>query len=165
LSARDDLFQPSLQDHPGVQPIPRERPWRLGSQLWVAFFGGPLAIAIIAYLNARRLGVARARERAILALGLGVSLAYAVALVFWITPALAAAEPGSGERTLLRYSSRAVALVLYLGLRLLQRQADALYRFHRDAPESEIYAPLWVPGFLAGLFSLGAILALARIAG
>jgi len=163
LSSRDDLFQPTLQDHPSIARDSLARPWRLGSQLWVAFFGGPLAIAGIAYLNARRLGVPRRRANVILAAGAGASIVYLAALGVWIVPALASGVD-SGERTLLRYSGRAFALLLYVVLRLLQRQADALYRFHRDGNEDEIYESLWGPGALACLLGGGAAAAAGWLA-
>ena len=47
------------------------RPWRLMSQTYVAFFGGVIASTVIAFLNARRLGVEAARRRLILLVGAG----------------------------------------------------------------------------------------------
>jgi hypothetical protein len=44
----DPLLQPSLQDR---EPDYGDPPWRLESQVWVAFFGGVEALTIIAWLN------------------------------------------------------------------------------------------------------------------
>ena len=57
IAEPDGLLRPSLQDAhlPGTHG-PR-RPWRVGSQFFVAFFGGILPGALIAYLNGRRLGL------------------------------------------------------------------------------------------------------------
>ena len=66
---RGDIFRPSLQGHDSVGRLPQERPWRLYSQFFVAFFGGVLAVTAIAYLNGKRLGLSDARLRVIIVLG------------------------------------------------------------------------------------------------
>lgn len=48
----DDLFSPSVTEARGVQ----EAPYRAGSMIFPAFFGGPFAILPFAARNARRYG-------------------------------------------------------------------------------------------------------------
>jgi hypothetical protein len=69
----DKLLRPTLQD----QRRTGARPWRVESQVYVGFFGGPLAIGAIAFLNSHRLGVpgnGRARISAITAIVLLLGL-------------------------------------------------------------------------------------------
>ena len=54
---RDELFAPTLSQTARTELPPGEKPWRLNSQFYVAFFGGPLAAGTIGYLNGKRLGV------------------------------------------------------------------------------------------------------------
>ena len=81
-SERDaDLFSPSL-----TQSVRRElpagsRPWRLDSQFYVAFFGGPLAAGAIGVLNGKRLGLSRERLSAIGGIGVAGFVAVAVVAV------------------------------------------------------------------------------------
>lgn len=61
----DDLFRPTIE----AQPVPAERPWRPGSIVYPAFFGGPLAAAVLGILNGRRLALGRTALLAIAAAG------------------------------------------------------------------------------------------------
>ena len=65
----DDLFSPSLRDRAAIPA--GARPWRLSSQFYVAFFGGPLAAAAIGVVNGRRLGLGTGRLVGIAAAGVG----------------------------------------------------------------------------------------------
>jgi tetratricopeptide (TPR) repeat protein len=72
----DDLFKPTIID----RPMPVQRPWRVDSLVYPAFFGGPLAVMYLGALNARRLGVG-GRQVALILLS-GVVALVAQLLVF-----------------------------------------------------------------------------------
>ncbi len=131
-SADDDLLRPTLADRVG--PAAGEaKPWRLGSQVYVAFFGGAIAVAAIALLNAERLRLDRRSEVLIAACGLaGLIGTVVLAAVVDDLPA---------------FGRRAVALLAWGGMWLVQRGADRSFAFH--AREEEPYASLWVPGLVA----------------
>jgi hypothetical protein len=63
----DDLFTPTIHE----RPTTAKPPWRPESIFYPAFFGGPLAAAILGLLNGRRLGLGRGPLVAIAATGLG----------------------------------------------------------------------------------------------
>jgi hypothetical protein len=130
-----------------------ERPWRLGSQFYVAFFGGPLAAGAIGYVNAKRLGLPGPRLTAIAAIGVACFVgAVAVAV------ALADTDAGRGPRLMLAVAG----VVAYLGVRELQKEADRLYGLTRD--DEQAYDSLWGPGLAAvvllGIFSVVVVAAL-----
>ena len=148
-NARDDLFQPSLR---GVARKPREegnRPWRLGSQFYVAFFGGPLAVAAIAWFNAERLGMPSSARRWIPAIGLAGLVASVVAAVAIDT------DLGGAQRLIVRIAGVAAFGLLYL----LQRAPDRVYHAFNEGDEDALYDSLWGPG-LAATFGLGILQAI-----
>ena len=129
----DDLLQPRLQGVRRKTLAEGERPWRLGSQVYVAFFGGPLAAAAVGYLNAGRLGLPRERRAAIVAAGL---VGFAVAIVVALTV--------ESEWTRPRFLLLATGLLAYSATYRLQRAADRLYGLGRD--EETAYDSLWQTG-------------------
>ena len=135
------LFEPSLRDLDRSAPGAGARPWRLGSQVYVAFFGGPLAVAVIAWLNARRLGMPTTKRHALLAVGVAGFTATIVA-------ALVAADALSGSRRLL---ASFVGLAAYGLLFLVQRPYDRAYHAFTHGDEDELYDSLTNPGVLATL--------------
>jgi hypothetical protein len=147
--ARDDLFQPSLR---GVARKPREvgsRPWRLGSQFYVAFFGGPLAVAAIAWFNSERLGMPASTRRWIAATGVaGLIASVAAALVI-------ETDFGGAQRLIVRIAGVVAFGLLYL----LQRAPDRVYHAFNDGDEDDLYDSLWGPG-LAATFGLGILQAI-----
>lgn len=128
----DDLLRPSLEDRT-PPPTGGERPWRLGSQVYVAFFGGPVAVTAVALLNAERLRLRPTASVLIAACGLAGLIA---------TVVLAASI-----EDLPSYGRRAVALAAWGGMWWAQRLADRTYGFH--ARDEEPYASLWIPGIAA----------------
>lgn len=136
----DDLLRPTLAQH--APPIAGgRRPWRLGSQVYVAFFGGPVAVTAIALLNARRLRLDRRASGLIAVCGVA-------GLVGTVVLALAVDDlPSAGRRV--------VALVAWGGMYLVQRTADRSFAFH--AHDDEDYASLWLPGILAVIAGNGAL--------
>lgn len=142
----DDLFQPSLKKQ---APIYVDKPWALENQFWVAFFGGTLAITVLAYLNSQRFKMTIAAQRRILLVGLaGVFLTIILAVVlggmdlpdYW-------AEGRAG-----RMAGRVVAILTYLVLHRLQVPANRLYRAFYDGR----YESLWQVGVVIVLV-VGAI--------
>ena len=129
----DDLLEPTLDRH-RARPEDAPRVWRLGSQLYVAFFGGPLAAAAVGFLNGKRLGLPAGRLALIVAIG-------AVGLV-----AAGAVGASLGGDVSPRFLLIAAGVASYLGIRELQKHADRRLRAGRD--EDEIYASLWIPGLL-----------------
>lgn len=131
----DDLFTPTLADY-RPRPADAPRPWRLGSQFYTAFFGGPIAAAAVGCLNGRRLGLGRGRLLAIAAVGL-VGFAAAVAVV-------ATVDAGGSAP---RFVVQAAGALCYVATRVLQKVADRRYRVQTLSPDDdEAYAGLLGPG-------------------
>jgi hypothetical protein len=135
----DDLLKPSVE--PPARRPGDALPWRLGSIVYVAFFGGAAAAAAISVANAQRLGLPRKVLAQIAALG-----------VAGVVGVIAVAE-AVGDGDALRVAIRAVALAAYGGMYLLQRSADRIHHFHQQDPDAA-YESLWGPGLLA-VFTFG----------
>lgn len=73
----DDLFTPTI-----TSAVPAKPPWRVDSLVYPAFFGGPLAAAVLGLLNARRLRVGPLAFLAVAATGIG---AIAVRIAFLVS--------------------------------------------------------------------------------
>ena len=129
---RDDLLQPTLAGHQTRPPV--DKPWRVGSQVYVAFFGGALAVGAIGALNARTL---RMSARAVAAIA-GIALAAEAALV----TAVVATDTDE-----IRIISIVAGLAAFGGSYLLQRSPDRVYHFHSD--DEEPYESLFGPGLIA----------------
>jgi fatty acid desaturase len=137
MSNDTDLFTPTLTQT-GLRELPAgSRPWRLGSQFYVAFFGGPLAIGAIGFLNGKRLELSQQRLWAIAAAALAGFLALVVAV--------AVVDPGGRARVMIAVAGVASFLVI----RELQKDPDRLYAINRD--EDDAYDSLWGPGLAAVL--------------
>jgi hypothetical protein len=130
----DDLLQPSLAGRSDELLVPGERPYRLSSQVYVAFFGGALAVGAIALQNSARL---RQPNRARWMI-LGIALA-AEALLFAFTATLL--------DEVSRLASTGAGLLAYGGLFLVQRSADRVYHYH--ARVEDPYDSLLGPGVIA----------------
>ena len=109
------------------------RPWRLGSQLYVAFFGGVIAATAIAVENARRL---RAPRR--------VMWSIAGAAVLGLAGLIAVASLVSSE---VRIVVQLVSVAAWGLMFLAQRQWDRVYGVY--APNDEPYGSLLLPGLAA----------------
>jgi hypothetical protein len=140
-TSRDDLLAPSLQGEARVEPLTAgRRPWQLTSQFYVAFFGGALAVAAIAWVNAQRLRAPRETQRWILVLGgLGVLASVIVSYLLY----------GSDFRRATRFGYRIVAVLLAGALYKLQESADRVYSFRAPGGEGDQYDRMWGPGLLA----------------
>jgi hypothetical protein len=143
-----DLFAPTLQTHEAA--VERPKPWRLGSQLWVAFFGGALAYTAIAYLNGQRLGLPKARLQQILAIG-AVGFIATIIVDYMLLNQMSS-DSLSDESRGARFAGRIVAVAVYGIVYQMQKSADRVYRYaHNDS-----YASLWKPGLIA-VFGLGIV--------
>jgi hypothetical protein len=129
---KDDLLQPTLAGH---ERRPMYKPWRLGSQVYVAFFGGPLAVGAIAAYNSITLGMPRSARFAIAGIALAAEAAFAAAILLTETDST-------------RLISIVAGLAAFGGVYLIQRSPDRVYHFHTD--EDEPYDSL----FGAGLFAV-----------
>ncbi|WP_432935539.1 hypothetical protein ACQPXM_20920 [Kribbella sp. CA-253562] len=143
----DELLRPTIVANVDLSV----RPWRLMSQAYVAFFGGVIAVTVIAWLNARRLGVGAAQQRLILGVG-AVALVVSAAVVVLLTDG----DADSG----LRVATRVVAVLCCLVQLRLQRPMDRAFQL-RGAD----YRSLWGPG-IAAVIGLGLleVLLLAGVA-
>jgi hypothetical protein len=135
-TVKGDLLTATLTEH-----RPRDwkarLPWQLGSQVFVAFFGGPLAVMIIAVLNGLRLRMGRS----------DLALMATIGVVGTAAGVLAAGLlDGDTPRLLVQ-----VAGVLTYGpLHLLQRSPDRVHStFSPHEDPAEDYGSLWAPGFAA----------------
>ncbi len=150
VADHDELLQPTLGDHAAST----RRPWRTGSIFYVAFFGGILPAAVLAWLNAERLPVSRERRLAVAALGL-LGLVATV-----LVPLLADLGRDDG----IRIASRIVGVVGFVGIWWLLKPADRVYATFGPSDEDEAYESLWGPGLLAtvvlGLVQAGIVYAI-----
>src|SRR5918992_1543771 len=118
----DDLLRPTLSD---ARPRPNELtpPYRVSSQGYVAFFGGVLAVTIVALINARRLQMPL-RPRLLMA-GVG-ALAVAGEVI--------AATLITGDQSP-RIIRTLAALAAFGVFYWLQRSAERVYEYHATAEE------------------------------
>jgi hypothetical protein len=130
---RDDLLQPTLAGH--ERRVPGPKPWRLGSQVYVAFFGGPLAVGAIAAYNSVTLGMPRSARLTIAGIALAAEAAFAAAILLTETDST-------------RLFGIVAGLAAFGGVYLLQRSPDRVYHYHAD--DEEPYDSL----FGAGLFAV-----------
>jgi hypothetical protein len=151
----DDFLTPSLQDAAPVRALGRgERPWRLSSQLYVGFFGGALAVAALAWVNARRLGASRQTQWWIVGVGVvGVVASVVVSYLLY----------GDDLGRSARIGYRVVGVLAAGALYKLQAAADRVYSFRAPGDDDEQYDSMWGPGLLAtfagGLLQLGIVFA------
>jgi hypothetical protein len=135
-TVKGDLLNPTLMGHEPRDWTSR-LPWRLGSQVFVGFFGGPVGVTIVAALNGARLGLARRRIGLIVAIGLAATIAAVL---------VAGLLGGDSTRLLVQVAGVATAGPLHL----LQRSADRVFSTfspHEDSDDD--HASLWGPGFAA----------------
>jgi hypothetical protein len=131
----DDLFRPTLAGT-RARAGTGDRPWRVSSQFFVAFFGGPLAAAVVGILNGRRLGLGPVRLLGMAAAGVA---AYAVALGAGV---VISGLTQRGARLTLVVGG----VLTYLVTRRLQEDADR--RYAAGLGFDDTYASLWLTGLL-----------------
>jgi len=149
---REGLISPTLQDH--APPRTADSPWALGSQVYVAFFGGALAVTAIALVNARRLGLPKKSRVAIGATG-GAAFVASIAVAALLFSGGGDGDAPSGLRVAVQLVGIAGWGIQYL----IQRPWDRLFQ----AFDEREYDSLLGPGLLAvltlGLLQLGAVMA------
>jgi hypothetical protein len=132
----DDLFAPSLAGGRRGVPPPGRRPWRLGSQFYVAVLGGPVAAGLVGYLNGKRLELEQGRLAAIA--GIAAAALVAVAIAAGVV------ARSTDESRPLRLAMAIGGAVAYVAIRQLQKDADRRHAVGRSDEES--YDSLWLPG-------------------
>jgi hypothetical protein len=132
----DELLRPTI----GAGVDLKVRPWRLKSQIYVAFFGGPIACTVIAFLNARRLGVDAAERRTILVAG-AIALTVSTAAYIFLEDLLGSEDPYAMVPTI---AATAIAMICSLIQQRRQRPMDRAFQL-RGAE----YRALWGPGIAA----------------
>lgn len=140
----DDLFKPTLSADPVAKKDKKAEPWRVTSQLWVAFFGGVLPLTAIAYINSKRLMMSVKEQRQILMIGVaGYLLSFGLAYVLEQAGVMENLQSNEG-RLVFRFVGRAVAVLTYLVIARQQRSAERIFQFGGGE-----YSSLWGPGLLA----------------
>jgi hypothetical protein len=125
----DDLFSPTIS-----APVPAARPWRVGSLVYPAFFGGPLAAAALGAVNGRRLGLG-----VLPLLGIGAAgLVGIVARMFAIAATISGSLPVNGV------IRGALGLAVFAIAMLAQRRRYRAFELRGGEPAS-----LVGPGIIA----------------
>lgn len=138
------LLQPSLQDQQAFDL--KRRPWPLGRQFWVALFGGVLALGVVAIINAKRLGLEAAKLKLMVLVTLSALVfVFGFAVLLARFPELAFSDKPT---QMLRIVSRTRALIAYVLLSQIQKQAARIYETLHD------YASIWRVALIA-IFALG----------
>ena len=149
-TVRGDLLTPTLGAHE-PRDWSTQLPWRLGSQVFVAFFGGPLAVKIIAVLNGMRLRMPRRQLVTMVPIGVAGTIAGVLAAGL--------IDAGAAPRLLVQVAG----VITYGPLHLLQRSPDRVHStFSPHADPEDDYGSLWGPGIaavLAGWVVQGALVA------
>lgn len=143
----DDLLQPSVSGNPAPAG---PKPWRVRSQVWVAFFGGILAVTAIALLNAKRLGIDKQKRWLMAAAG---AVALTILLALWLrAPSAPDFVTFMRQAREMRMYGRVIAIVLFLILATLQKPAERHYLVFAGGD----HASLWKAGLIA-TFTLGIV--------
>ena len=138
-AGEEDLLRASVgADRPSGARSAGERPWRLSSQGYVAFFGGPAAVTAIALINASRLGL-EAGKRWLIALAGAAGIAAVVVVALKV------------DTDRIRIIVQIIGLLSWGPMYLLQRSPDRIYHFYSKSTEEEDYDSLVGPGLLACL--------------
>lgn len=132
----DDLLKPTITE----TPITTDRPWRVDSLVYPAFFGGPIAVTFLAALNARRLGLGERKVALILASGAAALTAQLLVIAFLLQGTSSGAQ---------RFSFTLAGLLVYLVVLWLQRQPFRIFMLRGGEPAS-----LWGPGIAAVIGSV-----------
>lgn len=158
-----DLLRPTIEDEPPISQLP----WRPRSQFLVAFFGGTLALTVIAVLNARRLRMTEAERSRMLWIGMVVGVLAPIAAGWY------AAHLGYGVGTppddalrdtqrWLRRGQTVIALILFL---LFERWQTPALRRHTTLYSDVAFASQWVAGLVAvaAAWGVSALLAIVGL--
>jgi len=116
-----------------------KRPWRLSSQVYVAFFGGVLAVTVISLINARRLRMPASGQAAVVGVG---ALGLAGVIAFAVLSSLPAEA---------RVVIQLISLAAWGLMFLVQRPYDRVHTMFSDRDDDD-YESLVAPGFAAVIF-------------
>jgi hypothetical protein len=152
----NQLFRASLAGY----SAPDKRPWRLESQFWAAFFGGPVAAGALAWVNAGRLRLSRARRIAVLSIAAASLVLQAVGAAA-LAVADTASAIGDSDWRVLGLTVQGGGAVAHPFLHRVQRTGDRIFRLVRSEAD---YVSLWRPGFLTVLGGAPIGIAVAWIA-
>jgi hypothetical protein len=140
----DELFRATIEDRSrSAKP-----PWRPDSILYPAFFGGPVAAAVLGLINGRRLALPRLQLAAIA--GAAV-VAFAARLV--VTASL---DGGSGARL----AGTGTGILVWLVVMAVQRRPFRAYSF--DGEPSSLVGPGFAAAIGCGLLEAIVIYAVTR---
>lgn len=143
MPAHGDLLAPTLAGHE-PRTWDRRLPWRLQSQVFVGFFGGALAVTIIAVLNGRRLRMPTDRVAVIAAIGV-------LGTVVGILAAGLVDGSGGASRLVVQLAGVLTCGPLYR----LQRSPDRVHStFSPHEDPDDDHASLVLPGIAAVIGSL-----------
>lgn len=141
----DELFSPTIRD----RPPPGKPPWRPESIVYPAFFGGPIAGAVLGVLNGRRLALPTGQLLAVAGAGLaGFAARLAVG---------AFADGDSG----VRLSGTVAGLLVWLAVLALQRRPFRLAVL-RGVDPANLIGPGLAAAVGCGLLEAALILVLVR---
>lgn len=146
-SDHDDLFMPSLQQYEKLSLHYLKKPWLVQPQIWIGFFGGPLAAATIAFLNGRRLHLKRNQLVLIGLVGLAGFLLTLITAVL-LNDIEFSSELLQSESRRIRYIGRVYGIIAFLVLKQIQKSGFRVYQFHNDG----IYGNLFNTGLAIVLF-------------
>ena len=136
-TVKGDLLTPTLTQH-RPRDWSQRLPWQLGSQVFVGFLGGPVAVTIIAVLNGARLRMPPPRLALMAAIGVAGTIAGVLAAGL--------IDAGTAPRLLVQVAG----VVTYGPLYLLQRSPDRVHSTFSPHPDpDDDYGSLWAPGFAA----------------
>lgn len=140
-----DLLSPTLQHR--AEQARGPAPWRLSSQVYVAFFGGSLAVAAIAVMNARRHAMPARAQATIAAIGVVTFIA-----VLIVASVILAGSGDDDTPSGLRVAVQLVSVAGWGLMFLIQRPHDRVF----EAFGNREHASLVLPG-LAAVLLLGSI--------
>jgi hypothetical protein len=139
----DDLFTPTVRD----SQAPTEKPWNPDSIVYAAFFGGPLAGAVLGILNGRKLLLSRSH---LLLIALAGVVAIAGRLVFTAWQGHAAARIGGAM----------AGVLVWLVVNALQRKAFRA-AIHNGLEPASLVGPGIAAAIGCGLIEVILIVAVA----
>ncbi len=145
----NDLYSPSLDSVSADAIAARAQPWRPESRYWVAILCGPLVVTILAFLNSRRLGMAKGKQQFILVTGLLLTTA-TCAFIIWSMYALGLGRDDVRAKLLPRWTWQILSLFWAIVLVRLQTPAARQYQAMSDVG----YASMWRAGLFWCLVSI-----------
>lgn len=123
-------YTPTLKGYTREAALGRKKPWKIDSYWWISIIGGILPLAVIGYINGRRLGASKKRQMLILSIGcLGLST-----LLVLLVPMSGLGDPNSGTFGAVLAVNRFIAVFMGYAFFRLQNPDLRMYwqRFRDD---------------------------------